>query len=93
MNKAKFVIPVIAIVIGVLTAFGSTTKQACTGVPQYYFNGSLYSPAGVLGKDYICLNGTSTCTYYTAGNTYQPCQSGIYTPLHANSSQKCPPNP
>ncbi|WP_368501896.1 DUF6520 family protein [Flavitalea sp. BT771] len=86
MNKAKLVIPAIAIVIGVFTAFASTTKQSCISEPQYYLNGTMYSPAGVLGRDYICANGSGTCTYIGGTSPYQPCQSGIYTPLHVRSS-------
>jgi len=88
MKKAKFVIPAIAIVVGTVTAWASQPQQVCQGLTQYYFNGSTYIPAGVLGKDYICASGASTCTYYVAGGTYFPCQSGIYTPLRARSLKK-----
>lgn len=88
MKKARLLIPLIAVIISTVTAWASRSKQQCLGAPQYYFNGSTYSPAGVLGRDYICANGTGTCTYYQAGNTYQPCQSGIYTPLNATPPKK-----
>jgi len=88
MKKIKVIIPSIAILTGSLVAFASRPHQACTLVPQYYYNGVGYVPAGVLGRDYFCANGTGTCTYFTAGNTYQPCQMGVYTPLNVTAPQK-----
>ena len=88
MKKVKLVIPIIAIVIGTVTAWASRQQQGCMLLTQYYYNGSGYSPAGVLGTDYVCSSGNSICTYYHIGNSYASCQSGIYTPLHARSLKK-----
>ncbi|MBN8856730.1 MAG: hypothetical protein J0H07_33045 [Sphingobacteriales bacterium] len=88
MKKIRLVIPVIAIVTGVFSALASSSKQACTMEPQYYYSGGRYFSAGVLGKDYICLSGGGTCTYIGAGNFFQPCQSGIYSSLHVRALKK-----
>jgi len=45
-------------------------------------------PAGVLGRDYFCDNGTGTCTYYGGNGTFSPCQTGVYTPLHVATPKK-----
>ena len=79
---------VAAVVISLTAAFATKPQPSCTMEPQYYYNGAAYIAAGILGKDYYCLNGTGTCTYYTAGNTYQPCQAGTYMSLHTQSAKK-----
>lgn len=88
MKKAKLLIPLIAILVGTVTAWASQQQQGCALLPQYYYNGSSYIPAGVLGKDYMCVSGSSTCSYYVAGGTYYPCQAGVYTPLRAKALRK-----
>ena len=51
----------------------------CSNLPQYYLNGSVYTPAGTYGINYVCTEGGGTCTYYTLDNVnYLPCQSGTY---------------
>jgi len=88
MKKIKFFLLLIAIVAAVVGAFATRSGQGCTSVQQYYWDGTNYVPAGVLGLDYYCASGAGTCTYITAGNFYQPCQSGIYMPLNVKAPKK-----
>ena len=88
MQKIKFLLLFTAVVGAVAGALATRPQQACTMEPNYYWNGSGYSPAGVMGTDYICVMGNSTCTYDLLGSTYEQCQMGIYTPLKAISNKK-----
>jgi hypothetical protein len=88
MKHIKFPLPFFALIIGILGAFASKPKQACTMEPQYYYNGFTYLSAGTLGQDYICVNGNGFCTYISAGSSFIPCQSGVYTPLKLKVTKK-----
>ena len=86
MKKVKIIMSAAAVVISLGAAFVSRPQQDCLLVPRYYYNGAGYIAAGIFGKDYICLNSTSTCTYYGGNGTYLPCQPGSYMSLHAQSA-------
>jgi hypothetical protein len=83
MKKAKLLISMVAIVVGVSTALATQPPQNCSGAAQYYFNGTTYVYAGTLGTDYYCASGSGWCTFGQTQTGYLPCQSGTYTPLHA----------
>ncbi|HXB08361.1 MAG TPA: hypothetical protein VNW04_14625 [Puia sp.] len=77
MKKIKWSIMSLALVFSICAAFATKPHWDCTTLPQYYFNGSGYLPVGPL---YGCMQGVSTCTYYTTngGITYSPCTIGTY---------------
>jgi len=77
-----------AFIVALVSAFVTRPAQSCIGEPQYYFNGSAYIAAGVLGRDYICSTGSGICTYIGGNGSYQACQSGIYMPLHVQPATK-----
>ena len=82
MKQLKLILTSMAIVIAVIAAFAlRETHQDCTANQQYYFDGSMYKPAGNIGTDYLCVASTDTCTYVQEVDFYMPCRSGKYTPL------------
>jgi len=83
MKRLKLILSSVAIIIAVTGAFAlREQQQPCTNVPQYYYNGSRYQPAGQLGVDYLCqaASGSDTCTFIWQENKYIPCSFGTHTP-------------
>jgi hypothetical protein len=83
MKKAKIFLMLTAILIAGVGALATRSKQACLMSPNYYWNGSTYSPAGVMGADFYCASSGNVCTYVLAGGMYFPCSTGTYTPMGA----------
>jgi len=81
MNRVKLLFVSFALLSSVTAAIATRPKFDCTGVPNYYWNGSSYILTGVFGRDYYCALSTNTCTYFLNGNNYQACRTGSYTPL------------
>jgi Family of unknown function (DUF6520) len=88
MKKMKFAIMTLAVLLSIGAAFASRRSLDCRTATQYYYNGSGYSNAGTEGVSYICLTGSSTCTYYLVGLTYTPCQPGAYDPANLKRPSK-----
>ena len=78
MKRLKLILSSVAIIIAATAAFALREQYPlCTSLPQYYFDGSRYQPAGRLGVDYLCQASPSdTCTYIFQNNTYTPCRMG-----------------
>ena len=83
MKKLKLILTSSAILIAVVAAFAlRETKQDCTSIQQYYFDGTSYKPAGKIGVDYLCITSADTCTYVQELDFYMPCHTGgTYTPV------------
>ena len=79
MKKIKWSILSFAVVLAVCAAFATKPHFDCTSLPQYYYNGAGYIPVPLDG-DWACLQGITTCSYYTlnGGITYSPCTVGTY---------------
>ena len=77
MKKIKWSIMSLAVVFILCAALATKPHSDCTTLPQYYFNGTGYLP---VSQFYACMQGGSTCTYYTlnGGITYSPCTVGTY---------------
>jgi len=77
MKRIKWSIMSLAIIFSLCAAFATKPHWDCTTLPQYYFNGSVYLP---VTQFYGCMQGITTCTYYTnnGGITYAPCTVGTY---------------
>jgi hypothetical protein len=77
MKKIKWSILSLAFVFSICAAFATKPHWDCSTLPQYFFNGSGYIP---VSSQYACLQGSTTCTYYTlnGGITYSPCTVGTY---------------
>jgi hypothetical protein len=79
MQKFKWSILSIAVILAVCGAFVTRPHFDCSTATQYYYAGGTYNEAGEEGVDYTCTNGSGTCTYYTTnGITFYPCQAGLY---------------
>ena len=85
MKKIKAAFIAIAIIAALSSAFAFRPCATCQGSTQYYWNGSGYVQAGILGVTYYCQSGPQWCTYYLANpndpNSYTGCQTGNYTPF------------
>jgi len=89
MKRLKFLLLSTSIILSVFAAIASKPKFDCTGVPQYYWNGGAFIPAGTFGIDYYCTSVGEACTYYQVTlDTYAVCQFGTYVPLHAGMKEK-----
>ena len=82
MKKIKWSIMSLAIIFSICAAFATKPKFDCSQLPQYYFTGGTYMPAGTYGIDFICEAGSTACTYYTlnGGISYSACALGTFTP-------------
>jgi hypothetical protein len=79
MKKFKFSLLSLAIIIGVCGAFATRPHFDCSNMTKYYYAGGGYSEAGEEGVNYICSQGSGTCTYYTFnGLTFYACEAGTY---------------
>jgi hypothetical protein len=83
MKKIKWTIMTAAVLFSVCAAFATRPKFDCTQATQYWYNGSGYAPAGTYGENFVCTDGTGTCSYYTTngGQTYLPCMEGTFEPI------------
>jgi hypothetical protein len=72
----------LAIIFSVCGAFATRPKFDCHQAPQYWFTGGgSYMPAGVYGYNYICVQGSTVCTYFTVDQiNFYPCELGQYMP-------------
>ena len=78
MKKLKIILSSAAIITAVSFAFAlREQKPNCTSLPQFYFDGSSFQPAGELGVDYVCQSSSDTCTYIEEGGRYIPCRTGM----------------
>src|SRR5579859_5082641 len=96
MKKIKIAAMPAAILLALILAW--TTRQPplgsknpppgsknfdCTGVQNYYFNGTSYLPVGQFGVNYYCAEGGDVCTYYKVSQgVYAACRLGAYTPIY-----------
>ena len=79
MQKFKWSILSIAVILAVCGAFVTRPHFDCSTMTQYYYQGGVYFVAGEEGVDYTCIDGESVCTYYTNnGQTFFECQPGQY---------------
>jgi len=79
MKRLKLILSSLAIIIAVTGAFAlRDQQQSCSSLPQYYFDGSRYQPAGQLGVDYLCeaASNNDTCTFIRQNDTFIPCNYG-----------------
>jgi len=85
MKKIKAAFIAIAIIVALSSAFAFRPCVACQNATQYYWNGSGYVQAGILGVTYYCQTSAGWCTYYLTNpndpNSYGGCQPGSYTPF------------
>lgn len=78
-KKIKGMLLPTAILLSVSGAFATRPQFDCSNQTQYHLSGGVYSPAGVEGVNYVCSQGSGTCTYYTTdGINFLPCQPGVY---------------
>jgi len=84
MKKVKLAIITTAILLSIGGAFATKLNQVCAGHPQFYYNGSGWSPAGTMGWDYYCQDSPSTCTYYQVAGGFAGCSQGSYTRIFHN---------
>ena len=77
MKKFRTILLATAILAGIGSslAFKSYCFDCRTAI-QYYYFGNGYRNAGTMGVQYICVDGSTACTYYLVGLTYYPCQIG-----------------
>jgi hypothetical protein len=77
MKKFKMTILSLAIVFSLCAAFATKPHWDCSTAPQFWYNGTAYFP---VGANYGCMQGTTTCSYYTlnGGISYSPCTVGTY---------------
>lgn len=77
MKKVKASILSLAVIFSVCAAFATKPHWDCSQLQQYYYNGTGYQP---VSQFYACMQGTTTCTYYTlnGGISYTPCTVGTY---------------
>jgi hypothetical protein len=77
MKKIKLSILSLAVIFSISAAFATKPHFDCSQLPQFYFTGSGYAP---VSQFYGCMQGSTTCTYYTlnGGITYSPCSVGTY---------------
>lgn len=79
MKKIKWILLSSAIILSVSGAFATRPQFDCSNDTQYYLAGGTYNLAGTEGVNYVCSQGSGTCTYYTEdGVTFYPCQPGTY---------------
>jgi Family of unknown function (DUF6520) len=76
MNKIKFSIMTLAILLSIGGAFATRPHYDCRTATQYYLAGGAYNPAGKYGVNYICQSATAVCTYTFNGVSYVPCTNG-----------------
>jgi hypothetical protein len=77
MKKVKLTILSLAFLFSICAAFATKPHFDCSTAPQFWYNGNGYLP---VGANYGCMQGTTTCTYFTlnGGITYSPCTVGTY---------------
>jgi hypothetical protein len=77
MKKIKLSILSLAVIFSISAAFATKPHFDCSQLQQYYNTGSGYAPVSQL---YGCMQGSTTCTYYTlnGGISYSPCTVGTY---------------
>jgi hypothetical protein len=78
MKKFKWSVMSLAVVFSICAAFSTKPHFDCTTMQQYYF-----VPPNTyveVSPNYGCIQGTTTCTYYTnnGGITFAPCTVGTY---------------
>jgi hypothetical protein len=90
MKKIKWTILTFVILFSIGAAF-ATRPHPCQTL--YYYNGSQYLAAGVMGYNYTCESSSSVCTYSYSGGVYTPYMTGAsYTPLGL-TTKKAKPKP
>ena len=79
MKKIKGILLSTAIILSVSGAFATRPQFDCSNDTQYHLQGGSYTLAGTEGVNYVCSQGSGTCTYYTLdGINFLPCQPGVY---------------
>jgi Family of unknown function (DUF6520) len=91
MKKIKWTILTFVILFSIGAAFATRPHLKQT---IYYFNGSEYLIAGVMGENYVCVQSSSTCTYTYSGGVYTPYMNDAsYTPIGMTTEKaKSKPN-
>ncbi len=90
MKKIKWTLMSLAVSLAVSGAwFTRPRHDDCSNSLQYVLSGGSYVLAGDIGIDYICINSSSTCTYYTSDDVnFYPCQQGTYCTSGCNLPNK-----
>jgi len=90
MKRIKWTILTFVILFSIGAAFATRPQQNQT---LYWYNGSQYLAAGVMGYNYVCESSSATCTYSYSGGVYTPYFTGAsYTPI-ALTTEKAKPKP
>jgi hypothetical protein len=91
MKKIKWTILTFVVLFSIGVAFATRPKPYQT---LYYYNGSQYIAAGVMGRDYTCITPSSNvCTYSYSGGVYTPYMTAAqYYPLGI-TTEKAKPKP
>jgi len=90
MKKIKWTILTFVVLFSIGAAFATRPKPYQS---LYYYNGSQYLAAGIMGYNYTCISSSATCTYSYSGGVYTPYMTGAqYTPLGL-TTEKAKPKP
>jgi hypothetical protein len=90
MKKIKWTILTLVILFSIGAAFATRPHSYQT---LYWYNGSQYLAAGVMGLNYYCVSSSTTCTYSYSGGVYTPYMNDAsYTPI-ALTTEKAKPQP
>ena len=90
MKRIKWTILTFVILFSIGAAFATRPQQNQT---LYWYNGSQYLAAGVMGVNYYCLSSSNVCTYSYSGGVYTPYMvDAQYTPI-ALTKEKPKPKP
>jgi hypothetical protein len=89
MKKIKWTILIFAILASIGGAFGTRTHHFQGSL--YWYNGSVYLPAGTFGVTYFCESSASVCTYTYSNGVYTPYQvRSSYTPIALTTTKPAP---
>ena len=92
MKRIKWTIMTLIISLSVGGALATAPQSDCRTLPQYYWTGAGYMPAGIYGQTFLCTAGTGACTYTFDGVNYWPCRAGTYALINlTNTSSKSKP--
>ena len=69
MKKIKWTILTFVVLFSIGAALATRPQRYQS---LYYYNGSQYLPAGVMGQNYYCVTSSTTCTYSYSGGVYTP---------------------
>jgi hypothetical protein len=92
MKKIKVALMTTAIAAAVCCAFVTKPALSCEDMPQFYWDGAKYMPAGEYGYNFDCIDETTlalNCTYYQTDPLNHPdqfavCHHGAYFWIQLN---------